>query len=138
LEGRAKVYLGVISAFLAAILLKAGDAKGVADALRVPWLLLLGEAAVMTLALLLVLRALHYREYQAVNDGLGVIDKYGDDWPDGTVFYEDRIVDYAVASSRNRRINKQVATQLVWASWMIFVGILYLLAIVTIALWRVR
>jgi hypothetical protein len=37
LEGRAKVYLSIISAFLAAMIWKAADAKGLAETLHIRW-----------------------------------------------------------------------------------------------------
>ncbi len=109
LEGRAKVYLGVISAFLATLLLKADDAQKVAAVLKVPWFLLLLEALPMTVALGVVFWALRIREFEAVNDGPDLIDRYGDDWPTEEQFYEDRVADYAVASSINRGLNNQTA-----------------------------
>ncbi len=138
LEGRAKVYLGVISAFLAALLLKAGDAKQIAEALRVPWALLLSDAVPMSLALLLVLWALRIRDFEAVGDGPEVIEGYRDEWPDDAQFFEDRMVDYAFASSRNRRLNNETAGLLAWASRSMATGILVLLGIVFFAIWRSR
>ena len=67
LEGRAKVYLGVISALLAAVFLKAADAKSFADTLHIRWSLMLAEALPMTMALWLVLWALRIRDFEAVN-----------------------------------------------------------------------
>ena len=81
LENRAKVFLGVISAILAAILLKASDAKALANTLHVPWWLLLLVALTMTCALLLILWALRIRDFEAVNDGLDVLAAYEAQWP---------------------------------------------------------
>ncbi len=55
----------------------------------------------MTIALLLVLWALRIRDYEAVNDGRALIEHYKD-WPSQEQFLEDRVIDYAVASHRNR------------------------------------
>jgi hypothetical protein len=137
LEGRAKVYLGVISAFLAAVLLKAGDAKEIARTLQIPWALLLSDALPMSVALLLVLWSLRIRDFEAVNDGPKVIREYEGGWPGEAQFLEDRIVDYAFASSRNRDLNK-TASLLAWASRSMAVGILVLVAIVIFAIWRSR
>jgi hypothetical protein len=138
LEGRAKVYLGVISAFLAAVLLKAGDAKEIAKALQVPWVLLISDAFPMSLALLLVLWSLRIRDFEAVNDGPALVDAYEDDWPGDAQFYRDRVADYAFASARNRRVNQETADLLAWASRAMAAGILVLLGIVAIAMWRSR
>jgi hypothetical protein len=99
LEGRSKVYLGVVSGILAAILFKADEARKTADLLHVPWVLLLLEALSMTIALIVVFMALRFRDYQAVSDGLELIERDRDDWPTNEEFYEARIVDYAEAST---------------------------------------
>jgi hypothetical protein len=138
LEGRSKVYLGVVSAILAAILFKADDARKTADALHIPWELLLLEALAMTLALLVVLWALRFRDYQAVSDGLELLEKDYDDWPTNEQFYEGRLADYAEASTENRRINMETARLLAVASWLMASGILMLLATVALAVWRNR
>jgi hypothetical protein len=138
LEGRSKVYLGVVSAILAAILFKADEARKTADALHIPWELLLLEALAMTLALLVVLRALRFRDYQAVCDGALLIEKDSVDWPSNDRFYGERVTDYAEASTENRSINRETATLLAVASWLVSSGILVLLGIVIVAIWRNR
>lgn len=55
LEGRAKVYLGIVSAFLAAMILKAPDAEAIAKSLHIPWGMVLVEALPMTIGLALIL-----------------------------------------------------------------------------------
>ena len=138
LEGRSKVYLGVVSAILAAILFKADEARKTADALHIPWELLLLEALAMTLALLVVLWALRFRDYQAVSDGLELIERDSKDWPSNEKFYEERAADYAEASTENRRINRETAVLLAVASWLMSSGILVLLTMVVVAIWRNR
>ena len=138
LEGRAKVYLGVISAILAAILLKADEARKAADMLHIPWLLLLMESLAMTLALLIVLLALRFRDYQAVSDGLELVERDSTHWPTNEKFYEERVADYAEASTENRRINMETARLLAAASWLMSSGILVVLVMVVVAIWRNR
>jgi len=136
LEGRAKVYLGVISAVLAAILLKAGDARAVAETLKIPWAMLLLEALLMTLALLGTLWSLRLRSYDNPNDGIELYEAYGENWPDEEEFIRDRIVDYAVASSRNRQRNLNMAKTLTLAGFFMMAGILLLFGIVCFAIRR--
>lgn len=137
LEGRAKVYLGVISALLATFFLKAKDASDFAGALHIRWVFMLLEAFPMTLGLILVLWSLRIRNFEAVTDGPKLLETYEDDWPAEAQFYEDRVVDYAVASSINRELNNESAAILEWASWCMAVGVVYLLVIVLYAIWRV-
>ena len=138
LEGRAKVYLGIVSAFLAAMILKASDAESTSKSLHIPWGLMLLEALPMTVALALILWALRIRNFEAVNDGAELILDYGDDWPTHEQFYEDRVVDYAFASSTNRSLNNQTGRLLSWSSWFMASGIIYLLGIVLFAIWRAQ
>jgi hypothetical protein len=136
LEGRAKVYLGVISAVLAAVLLKAGDAKAIAKTLKIAWVLLLMEALAMTCALVLVLWSLRLHRYDAANDGIKLMKRYAEDWPDEADFNKERAIDYAVASSRNRMRTEGMAKTLSLASFFMMSGILLLFWIVCVAIRR--
>lgn len=138
LEGRAKVYLGIVSAFLAAMILKASDAQATANSLHIAWGLMLLQALPMTIALALLLWALRIRNFEVVNDGAKIISDYGDDWPTQEQFYEDRLVDYAFASSTNRSLNNQTARFLSLSSWFMASGMVYLLGIVLFAIWRAQ
>lgn len=125
LEGRAKVYLGVISAFLVTIFLKTDDALKSANALRIAFPLLLAEALCLSIALVLVIVSLRIRVFEAVNDGLEIIEGYEGSGPTDEEFFEDRIADYAIASSRNRAVNNQTSAILAWASWLIISGMVW-------------
>jgi hypothetical protein len=134
LEGRAKVYLGIISAFLVTLFLKTDDAANSAKRLGIsfPWLLV--EGFILSGALVLVILALRIRMFEAVNDGVDIIVGYPDNGVTDEVFFEDRIADYAVASSRNRAVNNQTAVLLAWSSWFIIVGMLLLPFVAIVAL----
>jgi hypothetical protein len=138
IEGKAKVYLGIISAFLVAILLKTDDVVKSAAALNIPFSLILIEAILMSASLVCVVFALRIRQFEAVNDGVDIIGAYGEEDPTDDDFYQDRIADYAVASSRNRGVNNETSTLLAWASRLLIGGMIYLLMISTFALWRVH
>lgn len=136
LEGRAKVYLGIVSAFLAAIIVKADEARKIADTLHLRWAFLLADAIPVTVALFLVLWSLRVHRFEAVNDGPDLVTLYSDEWPSEEQFFGDRIVDYAFASSVNRKSNNKTAAQLTHAGLWIGGAILYLFAIVVYAIWR--
>ena len=70
----------------------------------------------MTITLALILWALRIRNFEAVNDRAEIISVYGDDWPTPEQFYEDRVGDYASASSINRALNNDTASLLSWGS----------------------
>src|SRR5450432_867609 len=88
LEGRAKVYLGGISAFLVTIFLKTDDALKSANVLRIAFPLLLAEALCLSIALVLVIVSLRIRVFEAVNDGLEIIDGYEGAGPTDEEFFE--------------------------------------------------
>jgi hypothetical protein len=137
LEGRAKVYLSIISAFLAGMILKAADAKGLADALHIRWGLMLLDALPMSIALFLVLWALRIRRFEAANDGPQLIALYvQESWPTADQFYGERVADYAAASHKNRLLNNRTSLLLEYASLFMGLGIIYVLGIVIYAIWR--
>jgi hypothetical protein len=134
LEGRAKVYLGIISAFLVTIFLKTDDVLKSANTLHISFPLLLVEALLLCAALIFVMLALRVRRFEAVNDGMDIIGRHEGSEPDDEQFFGDRIVDYAFASSRNRAVNSQTSTLLAWGSWLIIAGMLLVLVIAVSAL----
>jgi hypothetical protein len=134
LENRAKVYLGVITAFVATLLFKANEVAGSARTLGVPWWIVLVEAVILSLALALVLFALRVRGYEAVADGESLLKSFQGDGPTDEEFFEDRMVDYAVASSRNLAENNRTGRVLAWASWLMVSGMVLLIVMVTLAL----
>lgn len=134
LEGRAKVYLGIISAFLVTIFLKTDDALKSATELHISFPLLLAEAFLLSAALVFVILALRIRVFEAINDGVDIIEAFEGSGPTDEEFFEDRIADYAVASSRNRAVNNQTSILLAWASWLIISGMILVVAIAVLAL----
>ena len=138
LESRAKVYLGIITAFLVAILLKTDDVIKSGELLKVPFPLILTEAIFLSAALVCVIFALRIRAYEAVNDGVAIIEDYKGSGPTEEEFYEDRIADYAYASSRNRGLNNETAKVLAWSAWLILSGMLVLLVLAILSLWSHR
>ena len=74
--------------------------------------------------------------FEAVNDGVQLIVGYPDKGPSDETFFEDRIADYAVASSRNREVNNSTSLYLAIAGWLIIMGMLLLLGLLTFALRR--
>lgn len=120
------------------MILKASDAEATSRSLHIPWGLMLLEALPMTIALALILWALRIRNFEAIADGAQLIMEYGADWPTQEQFYEDRVADYAFASSTNRGLNTTTAKLLSGASVFMASGIIYLLVIVVFAIWRAQ
>lgn len=115
LEGRAKVYLSVITAFLVALVLKPDETKNVVEVLRLPGYLVLFETLLLGSSLLCVVFALQIRTYEAVANAESIVEEWKGRVPPDEEFFIDRIVDYAVATTINRRRNNQTAIKLAWA-----------------------
>lgn len=68
LEARAKLYLGVITVFLATLLYKAGEVKASVTAIRIPWALVLIEAALLAASLMFTVFGSLIRTYEGLAD----------------------------------------------------------------------
>jgi hypothetical protein len=116
LEGRAKLYLSVITLFLAAVLFKASEVRSSAAVLGIPWPVVAMEAAMLVGALLLVILGVLIRSYEGIADAGEIIEHLGDSPPSNDEFFDDRIVDFAAASIRNARVNDRSARYLAGAA----------------------
>ncbi|HEY6159274.1 MAG TPA: hypothetical protein VIV88_17635 [Gemmatimonadales bacterium] len=127
LEARARLYLTIISLFLAALLLKADEAKRSAEALGLPWFLLTTVALLLAGALLLVVIAMRIRTYEGPADPQAIIEGFADEPPTDDTFLDERIVDLAVATNRNSVANNKTATTLQYASYCLVLAMFILL-----------
>lgn len=116
LEARARFYLSIISLFLAALLLKAEEVRRSAAEYGIPWWILTLVAVFLAVALALIVLATRIRRYEAVADPQKVVDSFGDTEPTNKDFFDDRIADLTVATSRNSAVNNSVANILLYAS----------------------
>src|SRR5258705_5798189 len=81
LDERAKFYLGIVTVFLAAILLKAPEVQTSAVALKVPWWLILIEALLLAISLLFIVLGTLIRTYEGVADPEQIVNDYGGGTP---------------------------------------------------------
>jgi hypothetical protein len=127
LEGRAKLYLTIVSLFLAGLLLKADETRKSAAAIGLPWWVL-GATTILlagTLALLVV--AMRIRTYEGASDPEEIVKGFGEKPPKDEVFFDDRIADYVVATNRNTKVNNSTAMTLQYASYSLAAAMLLLL-----------
>ena len=134
IEGRAKVFLSIITAFIVTVVLKSEDAVKSAAALRVPWFIYLLMGAILALALVFVVLSVRIRAYEALVDPEALIESYEGDGPTDEIFFEDRIADYAVAASRNRAENNRAASILAWAGWLLVSAMVLMVLTLLLAL----
>ena len=105
LEARSRFYLALVSVFVAALVLKAPEARASATALGVPWWLLLIVTAILTGSLVFIALAARIRVYEAIADPGEIIESFGKTEPKNQDFFDDRIADLAVATKRNAEVN---------------------------------
>jgi hypothetical protein len=134
LEARAKLYLSVITVFLAAVILKAEEVQKSASALKVPWWLLLAEAVLLATTLLFVVLGVLIRSYEAVTSPRDIIKSFGNKPPSNEDFFDARIADFTVATERNVKVNDRAALFLTIAGILLALSMLSLISILTMAL----
>jgi hypothetical protein len=120
LADRAKVYLSLMTFYSAFVLFAAEKLKPDTAVLKI---LFVATVASTLLAFLLSLWSIRISEYEALNDPQEIIAGFGTSPPEDEDFFDDRIVDFAVAYQRNSDVNDRKATQLTWAGFLLLAGI---------------
>jgi hypothetical protein len=136
LEARARVYFSIISLYLGALAFKVEDVQRFATAFNVPFWLFLLSGTLLVLSLLATILSLQIRDYERICDPEVVVDAFGDEPPTDEAFLDDRIVDLAVATNRNRLQNYRTAHFLSISAIFLFLGVIVYLAIFAIAVIR--
>jgi hypothetical protein len=120
LEDRAKSYLSLITFYSAFIAFVVQNERP--DTLTFKTIFLLIVAS-MGLAFLLSLLSIRVTKYEIPSDPKEIINNYKTSPPSDDDFFDDRIIDYVVASQRNAAINDRKARLLIWAGYCVLVGI---------------
>jgi hypothetical protein len=138
LEGRAKLYLTIITAYLGAVAFKTTDVLAFISKFNISfyWYLLLGVCLI--LALLLTVFAMGIRTYEGVFDPEAEIKSFGPKRPSDEEFLDKRIVDLAVATNRNSDVNNRIATCLFYAGLLIFIAVCLQLVVFGLAIVHYR
>jgi TRAP-type C4-dicarboxylate transport system permease small subunit len=134
LEARARFYLSIVSIFLASVLLKTEEVQKSARALGLPWWLVLGEAVLLSGALLFVTLGALIRRYEGIADPEDIVKSFGEDVPSNEQFFDDRIADYTVATNRNAAVNERTARLLSYAGILLSASMVLLLGLFGFAL----
>jgi hypothetical protein len=138
LESRAKLYLTIITAYLGAVAFKTTDVLVFLGRFCIPfcWYLLLGVC--LLLALLLVICAMGIRKYEGVFDPKAEIQSLGEKAPTDEEFLDKRIVDLAVATTRNSKVNNRKAIYLQYSGILVFVAVCLQLVVFGLAILHYR
>lgn len=134
LEARARLYLSIISLFLATLIFKVEDVRTSVEMLGVPWWAVLVQGVLLASALVFVVIGAFIRSYEGVADAEDVVKSFGDKPPVDGSFFDDRIADYVVATTRNAAENNRAARFLTISVSFLLAAMLLLLIILSIGL----
>jgi hypothetical protein len=116
LQDRAKLYLSIASIYLGAIAFKADDVLKVVAQFHIPMWLWLATGGILVVAVVLITSAVRIRTYEGICDLEELIANFGPEPPADEDFFDDRLVDLAVATNRNSASNDRAARLLGWAA----------------------
>jgi len=116
----AKTYLSLITLYSAFVFFVAEKLKPDSTLSK---LVFCATVVAMVVSFLFSLWSSKVSEYEALNDPQEIIKKFGDSPPTDEDFFDDRIIDFAVAYQRNSEVNDRKADQLVVAGYAILAGI---------------
>jgi hypothetical protein len=118
---RSKLYISLVTLYAGLLALAAKDAQ---PRNVWQWSIFAIAVASLVLAFLMALWAANVTDYEGVNDPEEMIEnEFKDKQPSNQAFLSERIVDLAVASNRNSRVNDGKAKKLFIAGVFMLVGI---------------
>jgi hypothetical protein len=124
LEARTKLYLTVITLYVGAIAFKFEDVAKFATRFGIATSLLAAVGLIFLLALVLTVLAARIRDFEGLCEPEALIEGMGNKPITDSKFFEDRVIDLAVATTRNSKENDKIAGLLYWASVLIALGVL--------------
>jgi hypothetical protein len=134
LDGKAKLYVTIITFYLGATAFKFKDVIELTGAVPCGRWLYLAMGSVLIAALLRTVLAIRIRNFEGICNPVEVIREIAKTLPNDDDFREDRIVDLAVATNRNSAQNDNIARNLSFASVFILLAGIIQFALFAIAL----
>jgi len=124
LEARARFYLTIQTFYLGAIAFKFDDIQKFSNTFAVPLALFIAIGLLLVLGLLFTILSTRIRTYEAPTELLQLFkNSFESATPTDAAFLKDRLVDLAVATQRNCKVNDKVARLLSKAAWLLFTAI---------------
>lgn len=122
LDGKAKLYITIITFYLGAVAFKFKEVMELSNSVAyAKWLyLILGSALIA--ALMCTVFAMRIRTFEGICNLETVIEDFGETPPADDDFRDDRIADLAVATNRNSKQNDRIARSLTFASVFILLA----------------
>lgn len=134
LEARAKLYLTILTFYLGSLAFKITDVKIFFSEFAIPLAIAMAAGLAFVIALLCCISAILIRKYEAITDPEELIASLGLNPPRDDEFFDDRIVDMAVATNRNSRQNDRAANALQAAGLLMAAGVVLHVVVFVIAL----
>jgi hypothetical protein len=131
LESRAKFNLTIVTFYLGAIAFKFPDVIAFAKEYHIPSIFFIGTGILLVSSLLFTVLSTRIRTYETAFNLHEIIRSFGRAPPTDEDFLDQRLVDYAEATKRNRAVNNRVGNLLSASSWFLF-GAMFLQLIVFI------
>ncbi len=135
-EGRAKVFITILTLYIGALAFKANDSLEFLKTHHVPQSLAVVGGLLFVLSLACCVFSLRMKSFEALSDPEELIAEWPDDGIDDDDFLDDRIADLAVATNRNSKQNDEAAQSLGAAGWLLLAGVASQAIVFTMALWR--
>lgn len=124
LESRARLYFSIASLYVGAIAFKFDDVIKFVARAHVPAAAIVLDGSAFVVAVLFCVLAMQVRTYEGIADPDVILNGFDEDGVPGDVdFYDDRVVDYSVATARNSMVNNRVATWLSVSGFSILAGV---------------
>jgi hypothetical protein len=120
IQERSKFYFTVVSFYFGAMLFKLQDIVKAQPIPRLETIFGILSAVIISVSLLFTLLAIRVRAYETPCDPEKWIMHLGENPQDDPEFFDERIVDLAVATKRNDEVNTAAATKIKIAGWLIF------------------
>ncbi|MBV8414187.1 MAG: hypothetical protein JO251_03150 [Verrucomicrobia bacterium] len=120
IQERSKLYFTVVSFYFGAILFRLQDIVKAQSIPRLEIIFGISSAVIISASLLFTLLAIRVRAYEVPCDPEKWIKNLGVNPQEDPDFFDARIVDYAVATNKNDKVNEVAATKIKVAGWLIF------------------
>jgi hypothetical protein len=124
IQERARFYFTIISFYLGVILFKLSDVADVSKVSKIELNFSIASSLVLSASLLFTLLEIRVRSYEIPCDPEQWINSLDDKPQSEEQFFDDRIVDFAMAIKRNRNVNAKAAGQIRIGGWLMLAAVL--------------
>jgi hypothetical protein len=125
LESKAKLYITILTIFFGASIFKISDLKSFIDqnSINYGFYIYFISTICFLLSLIFAVSAVSIRKYEGLCDPEELIGNLGIKPPTDSDFFDERIVECAIVSNRNSKINDKVSNDLHRSNLLLLLGI---------------